>query len=257
MFQSDKEIKEFLDFKYKLFNNQSYIETDPIQIPHKYNSINDIEISAFIASQLAWGNRKAIIKSATKLLNKMGDSPCEWLLDAKDEDYDVFDDFVYRTFNSSDIKYFIFQLSDIVQNHSSLGNYFKLLYEKSNSDVKSMLQLFRDSFMNNASEKTARHMGSISKGSAAKRLNMFLRWMVRNDNLGVDFGIWNFISPKELFIPLDVHSGRVARKLGLLKRNANDWKSVDLLTSKLKTFDPDDPVKYDFALFGLGVFERF
>ncbi len=257
MLQTDNEIKAFLDYKYQLFNNQTFIETDPIQIPHKYCNIADIEVSAFVTSQLAWGNRKAIIKSASILLNKMGENPASWLFEANDSNFSIFDNFVYRTFSTSDIKYYMQQLSKIIKNHSSLGNYFKTLYLNSDSDVKAMLQQFRESFMQYAPEKTSRHMGSISKGSAAKRLNMFLRWMVRNDNSGVDFGIWNFIQPKELYIPLDIHCGRVARKLGLLQRNANDWKSVELLTAKLRTFDPYDPVKYDFALFGLGVFEHF
>jgi uncharacterized protein (TIGR02757 family) len=257
MQQSDIEIKDFLELKVKAFNNQEYLKTDPLQIPHRYSNKKDMEISAFLTSQLAWGNRKAIIKSATTMLEAMGESPSEWLTEVKNHDLEVFDGFVYRTFNSLDLKYYAKQLGIILREYESLGNYFNSLYISGGSDVKMMLSLFYASFMNKAPQRTARHLANVDKNSAAKRLNMFLRWMVRSDSMKVDLGIWKFIPQSELYIPLDVHSGRVSRKLGLLDRNADDWKSVEILTSKLRQFDPSDPVKYDYALFGLGVFEGF
>lgn len=253
----ENEIKDFLDLKVKAFNNQAYLETDPLQVPHRFSNIKDIEISAFLTSQLAWGNRKAIIKAASKVMELMEETPWEWITSSKEHNFDVFDDFVYRTFNGSDMKFYVQRIAEILHEYDSLGNYFEHLYIHSHKDIKTLLSLFYSSFMKDAPQRTARHLANVAKGSAGKRMNMFLRWMVRSDNMKVDLGIWKFIHQRELYIPLDVHSGRVSRKLGLLDRNSDDWKSVEILTSKLRQFDLDDPVKYDYALFGLGVFEGF
>jgi uncharacterized protein (TIGR02757 family) len=165
--------------------------------------------------------------------------------------------FVYRTFNASDLQFYVLQLQNILKKHSSLGAYFQHLYTNANGNIKEMLGNFNLQFMQDAPQRSRKHLANVNKGSAAKRLNMFLRWMVRSDQMGVDFGLWDFIPQSQLYIPLDVHSGRVARKLGLLERKADDWKSVEILTEKLREFDAKDPIKYDFALFGLGVFEKF
>lgn len=257
MLINETEIRDFLDTKYKQYNNKSYIASDPIQVPHKFSKKADIEIGAFLAAQLAWGNRKAIIKSVSRLIDHMDNSPYEWLRYAKESDYKIFDNFVYRTFNSTDTKFFLSRLSEIINQYTTLGNFFEKIYRHTGNDIKLTLQQFRALFMEGSPLRTSRHMGDISRGSAVKRLNMFLRWMVRDDKKGVDFGIWKFIRPSELYIPLDVHSGRVARKLGLLDRKTDDWKAVNILTERLRDFDSEDPVKYDFALFGLGVFESF
>jgi uncharacterized protein (TIGR02757 family) len=257
MQQSIIELKDFLDFKAKTFNTQSYIETDPLQIPHRFEIVPDIEIAAFLSSQLAWGNRKAIIKAANDLMLRMNNQPWEWIKLSATKELNVFNGFVYRTFNEQDIKFYIQSLRRILDEYGSLGVFFENLYSRNNKDVKQMLSAFHATFMKNAPPRTIRHLANIARGSAGKRLNMLLRWMVRSDTMKVDLGIWKFIPQSELYIPLDVHSGRVARKLGLLDRNADDWKSVEILTERLREFDPNDPVKYDYALFGLGVFEKF
>ena len=250
-------MRDFLDSKVHQYNTLSYIESDPIQIPHRFSDINDIEISAFLAAQLAWGNRKSIIKSASRLIELMENSPYEWVKNATQNDFKVFNKFVYRTFNSVDTVYYIKKIQGIINNYNTLGNCFKHLYVSNGKNVREMLSAFYVLFMDAALQRTYKHLSNVSKGSAAKRLNLFLRWMVRNDIIKVDFGLWNFIPQNELYIPLDVHSSRVARKLNLLKRKTNDWKSVDELTQALKQFDPSDPAKYDYALFGLGIFEKF
>lgn len=250
-------MKDFLDAKVRQYNVLAYIDSDPLQIPHRFSDIKDIEISAFFAAQLAWGNRKAIIKAASNLMNLLENSPYEWIKNATYNDFKVFDHFVYRTFNSIDAVYYLKKMQWIVNNYGTLGGCFKNLFVANNENVRDMLSAFHSMFTDEALPRTVRHLSNVSKGSAAKRLNLFLRWMVRADNINVDFGLWNFIPASKLYIPLDVHSSRVARKLELLKRNANDWKAVDELTQVLRKFDPLDPAKYDYALFGLGVFEGF
>ncbi len=187
----------------------------------------------------------------------MDNQPWEWIGNANEQDLNVLNGFVYRTFNEQDIKFYIRSLKEIIEQYESLGCFFETLYMQNNENIKQMLSDFHISFMENAPQRTTRHLANVAKGSAGKRLNILLRWLVRSDNRKVDLGIWKFISTSKLYIPLDVHSGRVARKLGLLERNSDDWQSVEILTLRLREFDPADPVKYDFALFGLGVFENF
>ncbi|MDY0281687.1 MAG: TIGR02757 family protein [Salinivirgaceae bacterium] len=251
------DIKKLLDQKVLEFSNQAYINSDPIQIPHQYSAIPNIEISAFLTAQLAWGNRKAIIKSAGALMSLMENNPHEWILNGEKRDFETLNKFVYRTFNATDLQFYVLQLQNILKKHSSLGAYFQHLYTNANGNIKEMLGNFHLQFMQDAPQRSRKHLANVNKGSAAKRLNMFLRWMVRSDQKEIDFGLWDFIPQSQLYIPLDVHSGRVARKLGLLERKVDDWKSVEILTDKLREFDAEDPIKYDFALFGLGVFEKF
>jgi uncharacterized protein (TIGR02757 family) len=251
------ELKEFLDFKYDFYNRSAFIETDPISIPHLFNIKEDIEISAFLTATIAWGQRKAIISNARKLLNLMGNSPYSFIMEADEHDFEKASKFVHRTFNHEDTFYFLNSLQHIYRNKGGLQTIFENAYQES-KNVKTALTIFRRQFLEHMGHtRTSKHVSDVERGSSGKRLNMFLRWMVRNDLRGVDFGIWNGIPASALYLPLDLHTGNVSRKLGLLLRKQDDWKAVEEVTSRLLMFDPCDPVKYDFALFGLGVFEKF
>lgn len=250
------DLKEFLDEKADLYNCCAFIEHDPISIPHLFSKKEDIEISGFFAATLAWGNRKMILRNANRIVNLLDDSPYDFIMNYEEKDLERMKGFVHRTFNSDDLIYFIKALRSIYINRGGLE---KIFDEHETSDsIKSVIHEFRGIFLELPhSRRTEKHVSDPFKGSAAKKLNMFLRWMVRKDDRGVDFGIWKGIDPSMLYIPLDLHSGKTARKLGLLSRKTNDWKAVEELTSVLREFDPADPVKYDFALFGLGVNEKF
>ena len=250
------ELKEFLDEKVVLYNNPNFIESDPIQIPHKFSLKEDIEISGFLAATIAWGNRKMIIKNASKMMDLLGNSPYDFVMNHKEHHLDSFNGFVHRTFNADDFKFFIKSLQNIYQNHDGLENVVAI---KDGSDnYQTAIHNFKKVFFEiEHLPRTQKHISDPIKNSAAKRINMFLRWMVRNDKAGVDFGVWNTHDPANLSCPLDVHSGNVARKLGILTRKQNDWKALSELDTSLRNFDKNDPVKYDFALFGLGVFEKF
>ncbi len=249
-------LKEFLDEKVTLYNNPKFIESDPIQIPHQFNRKEDIEISAFLTATIAWGNRKMIIKNAQRMMTLMGDSPYDFVINHKEHHLEIFDGFVHRTFNEIDIKQFIQSLKYIYLKYSNLESLFFI--KNNTGSLQQSIHDFKKIFFEiEHHTRTKKHISDPLKGSAAKRINMFLRWMVRNDNAGVDFGIWKTLSPSLLSCPLDVHSGNVARKLGLLHRKQNDAKALLELDTNLRSLDPIDPVKYDFALFGLGVFEKF
>lgn len=249
-------IKEFLDEKVSLYNNSSFIESDPIQIPHLFTVKEDIEIAGFLVATIAWGNRKSIINNGHRLMELMGNSPYDFVRDFSDKNSEHLSNFVHRTFNGTDLIYFIKSLQNIYKNHGGLENIFTGFSDK--NGVQGAIHHFKKIFFELPHlPRTQKHVSDPVKNSAAKRINMYLRWMVRRDNAGVDFGIWKNISPSLLSCPLDVHSGNVARKLGLLKRKQNDAKAVLELDNSLKLLDPADPVKYDFALFGLGVFEGF
>jgi len=250
------ELKSFLDEKVIEYNNPKFIESDPIQIPHQFTLKEDIEISAFLTSTIAWGNRKMIIKNAQIMINLMGNSPYDFVMNHKDYQMDSFDSFVHRTFNSLDFKYFIKALRHIYTNYYGLEEIFSK-YASDTSTQTAISKLKEIFFEIPHQQRTQKHISNPAKGSAAKRINMFLRWMVRNDNSGVDFGIWKNLSPSILSCPLDVHSGNVARKLNLLTRKQNDAKALLELDTNLRNLDANDPVKYDYALFGLGVFEKF
>ena len=250
------ELKDFLDAKVIEYNNPKFIESDPIQIPHQFSLKQDIEISAFLTATIAWGNRKMIIKNAQKMMALLGDSLYDFVMNHKEHHLDKFDGFVHRTFNENDIKQFIQSIKYIYLKYNGLEYIFSR-YSKDTS-LQYAIHKFKTIFFEiEHLQRTKKHVSDPLKGSAAKRINMFLRWMIRNDNAGVDFGIWKTLSPSQLSCPLDVHSGNVARKLGVLKRTQNDAKALVELDTNLRKFDPLDPVKYDFALFGLGVFEKF
>lgn len=251
-----EELKEFLDEKVIQFNNPNFIESDPIQIPHQFSLKEDIEIAGFLTAIIAWGNRKMIIKNASKMMNFLGNSPYDFILNHREHHLEKIDGFVHRTFNSTDFQYFITALQHIYKNHNGLEEIF--LKNSTSNSIQPAIHYFKQLFFKIPHlPRTEKHISDPLKGSAAKKINMFLRWMVRNDNAGVDFGIWKSISPSVLSCPLDVHSGNVARKLGLLQRKQNDAKALAELDKNLRKMDSNDPVKYDFALFGLGVFEQF
>lgn len=250
------ELKVFLDEKVIEYNKPEFLETDPIQIPHLFTEKEDIEISAFLTATIAWGNRKSIINNSHKLMEKMGQSPYDFVLNHTDCDLENLSGFVHRTFNEIDVRYFIQSLKNIYSKHNGLEGIFTTHQDK--NSLQPTISIFKKIFFELPYEqRTTKHVSDPLKGSAAKRINMFLRWMVRDAATNVDFGIWKDISASKLSCPLDVHSGNVARKLGLLKRKQNDAKALAELDKNLRKLDPLDPVKYDFALFGLGVFEKF
>lgn len=248
------ELKEFLDEKVELYNNPNFIESDPIQIPHLYSLKEDIEIAGFLAATIAWGNRKMIINNAKKMMDLMGNSPYDFVMNHSESQLESLENFVHRTFNGQDFVGFIKGLQHIYQNHNGL----EAVFCKQNPTMQHTISEFKQLFFEIPHlARTEKHISDPLNGSAAKRINMYLRWMIRKDNKGVDLGIWNSIAPALLSCPLDVHSGNVARKLELLTRKQNDAKALAELDDNLRKLDPNDPVKYDFALFGLGVFEGF
>ncbi|MCB7479973.1 TIGR02757 family protein [Christiangramia sediminis] len=249
------ELKSFLDFKVEKYNTPEFIQSDPIQIPHLFHQKEDIEIAGFLTATIAWGNRKSILNNSEKLMKLMDMSPLDFILNHEKSDLDNLDGFVHRTFNAEDLKYFITALKNIYSKHRGLESIFNTYATA--KGLQPAIHHFKNIFFELPHlKRTEKHVSDPLKKSAAKRINMFLRWMVRNDEKGVDFGLWKTISPSQLSCPLDVHSGNVARKLGLLKRKMNDSKALAELDKNLRSMDPRDPVKYDFALFGLGVFEK-
>jgi len=250
------ELKDFLDEKVNLYNNPNFIESDPIQIPHQFSLKEDIEIAGFLAATIAWGNRKMIINNAQKMMTLMGNSPYDFVMSHQEYHLEKLENFVHRTFNSQDLITFVKGLQHIYTQHNGLEHVFAKNSDQ-NSMQKSISEFKKIFFEIEHQNRTQKHISDPSNNSAAKRINMFLRWMVRNDKKGVDFGIWKTIPMAALSCPLDVHSGNVARKLELLTLKQNDAKALFELDSNLRNLDPNDPVKYDFALFGLGVFEKF
>lgn len=250
------EIKEFLDEKAFQYNQPKFLEEDPIQIPHRFSRKEDIEIAGFLTAIISWGNRKMIVKNASRMMEMLGNSPYDFILNHQNKDLKALSSFVHRTFNGEDFQQFALSLKHIYEAHGGLEQALQLMDDE--KDYQKAIHRFKNRFFEIPhAARTTKHISDPLKNSAAKRINMFLRWMVRNDKSGVDFGIWNQHNSAFLSCPLDVHSGKVARKLGILKRSQNDWKAVNELDSSLRKFNSEDPVLYDFALFGLGVFENF
>lgn len=248
-------LKEFLEEKFHLYNNRNFIESDPISIPHQFSKKQDIEIAGLLAATIAWGNRKSIIANANKLVQWMDHVPHEFVLHATTKNLKPFEKFVHRTFNGLDCVFFLRSLQNIYRKYDSLEPVFAKGIQKSDIDVKNALIHFREEFFKTDHlKRSEKHVSDPARKSSAKRLCMYLRWMVRRDKAGVDFGVWKKIAPSLLCLPLDVHTGNVSRSLGILKRKQNDWRAVEEVTAQLRKFDPRDPVKYDLALFGLGVF---
>jgi uncharacterized protein (TIGR02757 family) len=250
------ELKSFLDEKYAQYCTEAFLEFDPIQLPHRFTKKSDIEIAGLFAALFAWGQRKTIIHKGNELLARMDNSPADFVCHATAADLKHLDGFVHRTFNELDIKSLVLALQDVLKDRESLEDLFLVNDDRKN--LKNGLANFRNQLIAvGLPKRTWRHLPDPFNKSAAKRLNMYLRWMVRTGSPGIDLGIWTAISPAVLSCPLDVHSGRVARSLRMLKRPQNDWQAVEELDENLRMLDPSDPVKYDFALFGLGVFEHF
>ena len=258
-----KDLKEFLEEKYNQYNRIDFIDSDPISIPHQFTKKEDIEIAGFLTATIAWGQRVTIINNANKLIKLMDNSPYDFVMNTKEIDFVRLESFVHRTFNSVDTIYFMKSLQNIYKHHGGLEKVFIPVISDGhdlNNQCMNSITNFRNLFFSIPHpSRTTKHISNPSENSSAKRLCMYLRWMIRNDKRGVDFGIWKNkkFDASHLMCPLDVHSGKVARKLGLLKRTQNDWKAVSELTFNLQQYDATDPVKYDFALFGLGVFEGF
>ena len=245
-----------MDEKARYYESPVFIKDDPVSIIHNFQAKNDIEISGFMTATISWGRRKSIIKCAKKIIELMDNSPYDFIINHERKDLDRFNSFVYRTFNSIDIKFFIESLKNIYKFHNGLEN----LFSKSEKELSLLNNIsnFKKIFFEIKHEKrTTKHISDPKMGSASKRLNMFLRWMVRSPKNGVDMGIWKKIKPSDLSCPLDVHSGNIARKLNLITRKNNDIKALEELDINLRKLDNNDPVKYDFALFGLGIYEGF
>jgi uncharacterized protein (TIGR02757 family) len=251
-----EEIKLLLDQKAKQYNCVDFIGTDPIQIPHRFARKEDIEIAGILTATIAWGQRKSIINNADRLMRLMDNAPYDFVCNAEDSDLVSLAQFVHRTFNGNDCRFFIESLKNIYLHHNGLEAVFTKGFREGES-VFVALHYFREVFLSIPHEQRVRkHISDVTANSSAKRLNMFLRWMVRQDDTGVDFGLWNNISMSALRLPLDVHTGDVARAYGLLTRKQNDWKAVEEITAILRQFDPHDPIRYDFALFGIGAFDN-
>ncbi len=248
------DLLSFLDEKARQYESIAFIDHDPIQIPHQFSKKEDIEISGFLTATIAWGNRQSILKNGKKMMEFLDNAPHEFILHHTKKDLSKIQEFVHRTFNLQDFLFFVRALNHLYLHHGGLEKVFASRAESLQQGIHRFKTIF---FEINHPKRTQKHISDPHKGSAAKRINMFLRWMVRPNTQGVDFGIWKTISPSQLSLPLDVHTGNVARKLKLIKRKQNDAKALAEVDAQLRKFDPVDPVKYDFALFGLGAFEKF
>lgn len=256
---TEKKLQAFLDKKAGEYNRPSFIASDPVCIPHLFAKKQDIEIAGFFASIFAWGNRTIIINKTKELMQMMDGEPYKFCLNPHTEGLKQLTTFKHRTFNATDLLYFVEFLHHHYSKHQSLETAFSQWMQPGDETIENALTGFHDYFFSlpDAPARTKKHIATPQRNSTCKRLNMFLRWMVRNDDKGVDFGIWKNISPAQLVCPIDVHVARVARRFDLISRKQTDWLTALELTNKLKQFDPNDPAKYDFALFGLGVVEKF
>ena len=257
--QKPPDLKDFLDKKVDEYNQTSFILADPVCVPHLFSKKQDIEIAGFFAAVFSWGNRTTIINKSKELTHLMDNAPHDFCLHHTDNDLKKLLGFKHRTFNPTDLLYFISFFKMHYEKNDSLETAFTKKIGKNDENIENALNGFYRYFfsMNDVPVRTLKHIASPLKNSSCKRLNMYLRWMVRKDNCGVDFGLWKKISPSQLVIPLDVHVARVARYFKLLHRNATDWQAALELTNELKKLDPKDPSKYDFALFALGVLEKY
>lgn len=252
------ELKALLDQKYEQYNRPHFVADDPVQIPHLFNQKEDIEIAGFLTALIAWGRRDLIIRSAKRIIEAMEMQPHTFLLQADKQDWHRLENFVHRTFNGIDCLALLESLRGVYQAGDSLETIFCAGIKPEDEDIKNGILSARARLIawDGFPQRTHKHLANPAKGSSAKRINMYLRWMVRRDKRGVDFGIWPTIDPALLIMPLDVHTGNVGRKLGLLSRKQNDWKAALELTEKLRKMCPEDPVRYDFSLFGLGVYKE-
>ena len=250
---SREEMRELLERLHDRYNNESFIEADPISVPHSFTRPVDREIAGFLAATIAWGNRRAIVQSAHRMMRYMDNAPEDFVRNATEADMEYLRTYVHRTFNGVDFQDFVRGLRHIITKWGSVGNYFETRYEE-HGDLRPVFSDFRrDFFAAQHDPHCEKHLSSIDKGAACKRLCMYLRWFVRHDDRGVDFGMWRRIPMSALYMPLDIHTGRMGRILGLLSRKQSDWKAVEELTASLRELHADDPVRYDYSLFGLGI----
>ena len=246
-------MRELLERLHDRYNNESFIEADPISVPHSFTRPVDREIAGFLAATIAWGNRRAIVQSAHRMMRYMDNAPEDFVRNATETDMEYLRTYVHRTFNGVDFQDFVRGLRHIITKWGSVGNYFETRYEE-HGDLRPVFSDFRrDFFAAQHDPHCEKHLSSIDKGAACKRLCMYLRWFVRHDDRGVDFGMWRRIPMSALYMPLDIHTGRMGRNLGLLSRKQSDWKAVEELTASLRELHADDPVRYDYSLFGLGI----
>ena len=246
-------MRELLERLHDRYNNESFIEADPISVPHSFTRPVDREIAGFLAATIAWGNRRAIVQSAHRMMRYMDNAPEDFVRNATEADMEYLRSYVHRTFNGVDFQDFVHGLRHIITEWGSVGNYFETRYEE-HGDLRSVFSDFRrDFFAVEHNTHCEKHLSSIDKGAACKRLCMYLRWFVRHDDRGVDFGLWRRIPMSALYMPLDIHTGRMGRNLGLLNRKQSDWKAVEELTASLRELSAEDPVRYDYSLFGLGI----
>jgi uncharacterized protein (TIGR02757 family) len=254
-----QDLKKFLDRKVDEYNRPSFILNDPISVPHRFSKKQDIEIAGFFAAIFAWGNRTTIIQKSTELMGLMNNAPHEFCLNHDEEGLKRLTRFRHRTFNATDLLYFVSFLKFHYSRNESLETAFTQWMGNEDETLEKALNGFYHYFfsLEDPPARTRKHIASPEKNSGCKRLSMFLRWMVRKDGSGVDFGIWQHISPAQLICPVDLHVARVAKRFGLLTRNQTDWPAALELTAHLRKLDKQDPVKYDFALFGLGVIEHY
>ena len=250
---SREEMRELLERLHDRYNNENFIEADPISVPHSFTRTVDREIAGFLAATIAWGNRRAIVQSAHRMMRYMDNAPEDFVRNATEADMEYLRTYVHRTFNGVDFQDFVRGLRHIIEEWGSVGNYFETRYEE-HGDLRPVFSDFRrDFFAVEHDPHCEKHLSSIDKGAACKRLCMYLRWFVRHDDRGVDFGLWRRIPMSALYMPLDIHTGRMGRNLGLLGRKQSDWKAVEELTASLRELHADDPVRYDYSLFGLGI----
>lgn len=247
------ELKDILDELWLRYDTPDFIEADPISVPHSFSDRRDCEVAGLLAATIAWGNRKAIVKSAHRMMDYLDRRPYEFVVGASERELDSLASYVHRTFNGEDLTCFVRALGRMCREYGSLGEWFEGEWERT-GDMRVVLNNFRNEFFAmDHPQRSEKHISSIAKGAACKRLNMYLRWMVRPDSRGVDFGFWRKIPTSALYLPLDLHSGNISRELGILSRRQNDWKAVEEVTAYLREADAEDPVKYDFALFGVGI----
>ena len=247
------ELKELLEQLHDKYNRPEFIEPDPIRIPHSFSDKADKEIAGFFASTIAWGNRKAIVKSAQRMMQYMDYAPADFVRNASEKDLATLQSYVHRTFNGQDFTDFVLAIRGITERFGGIGDYFENEYERT-KDLAAVLSSFRREFFScEHNTHCEKHLSSIDKGAACKRLNMYLRWFVRHDDRGVDFGLWRKIPMSALYLPLDIHTGNMGRALGLLSRRQSDWKATVEITENLRKFDAEDPVRYDYSLFGAGI----
>lgn len=248
-----EQLRDTLEYLHDKYNTPDFIEADPISIPHSFSTLRDKEIAGLLAATIAWGNRKAIVRSARRMMEYLDNAPYDFVCNASPQELERLHSYVHRTFNGSDLTDFVMAIRNICHKYGSLGAMFQHYYVEHGTIAGCYSAVRREFFSVEHNQRCEKHFSSIDKGASCKRLNMYLRWFVRKDDRGVDFGAWEAIPTSALMMPLDVHSGNMGRELGLLSRRQNDWRAVEEFTARLREFDAEDPVRYDFALFGAGI----